>query len=481
MERFKIYPSIGIARVGGSPNEFFLCPESDQSLGIEIDGTGNEKEIKNYKDTTGLIKRQGARFKVFELDSETGEYLPVDMSQSSVEWSVHLVNKKAAVVRPNEPPLTYSEVPLKLRTENPNELTINPGERKITGENQSGVTFADGKYKTQNVYLGELRTDKNGDLIVLGGNGVSKSPSNLAIGNYYYSKDWYDDTSDGFVKAMLTLSDGTKVSASSAWVIIAPPDYAPNIKGVVTLYDIMENVAIEKGQWQPVPIPSFVNHILPIIDRFKNLTWVSDYADYSINYDNAVLADTSLTNKEIRKEIYDKVLGIETLLEGHTQSGHPFKITKYQDSILLKWVDGEFNSDLANPDNVLKAADKLTKDVLDTTVGQGFCPGIEGGIIVKNPDIYNEAFRFDVSQVTPGDITGLMALPWQADFLKCNTNWWPTQRPDAVKLNNGEVEDWARGINNNHASLIKNFNKLGYIKPKTIGSIVEQIEDERSL
>ena len=32
----------------------------------------------------------------------------------------------------------------------------------------------------------------------------------------------------------------------------------------------------------------------------------------------------------------------------------------------------------------------------------------------------------------PGDINAYMALPWQADFNECNTNWWPAQRPDIV-------------------------------------------------
>lgn len=480
MERFKIYPSIGIARLGGSPNQFFLCPESNNSLGIEIDNTGNESEIKNFKDSTGLIKRQGARFRVFELNSTTGEYLPIDMNLVSVEWNVHLVNKKAGVTRPPAPPLTPSNVPLPQRPSNPQELIIDSGEKKIIGKNQGGIAFNNGKYKTDTVYLGELKTDKNGNLIVLGGHGVSKSPSNQPIANYYYSKDWYDDTSDSFVKATIKLQDGAAIDALSAWVIIAPPDYAPSVKGVVTLYDIMEQVAIDNGNWQPVQTPSFVNNILPIIDRFKNLSWVSNYSDYSIPYQNNVLADTSAASQTKRKEVRDKVISIETILEGHTQPGNPYQLTRYQKEILTKWVNGNFNNDLANPTNILKATDQLNKDILDTTVGQGFCPGIEGGVIVKNPSIYVEGFRFDATKVTSGDITGLMALPWQADFLKCNTNWWPTQRPDSVKLSNGSQDDWERGITD-HKSLIDNFNKLGYVKPKTAGGVTEQIEDERSL
>ena len=43
-----------------------------------------------------------------------------------------------------------------------------------------------------------------------------------------------------------------------------------------------------------------------------------------------------------------------------------------------------------------------------------------------------------------------MALPWQADFLLCKDDWWPTARPDDVVpeesvLANAEThKPWAR-------------------------------------
>ncbi|GHB62640.1 LodA/GoxA family CTQ-dependent oxidase [Persicitalea jodogahamensis] len=469
MERFKIFPSIGIARVGGSLNQFYLCPESNNSLGVEFDNSGNENEVKNFKDASGLIKRQGARFKVYELNSATGEYKPVDMNLVSIKWTVHLVNKKAGVTRQG-PPATPPNIPLPLRP-NSQELIIDSGEKQISGVNQNGVALK-GKYKTNTVDLGELRTDNNGNLIVLGGAGISKSPTNQPIANFYYSNDWYDDTSDGFIKASVKLEDGREVQALEAWVIVAPPDYAPNVKGVVTLYDIMEQVAISNGQLQQVQVPSFTNHVLPIIERFKNIKWVSGVLDaFPITESKSVLADTATTNLPTRRGVRNKILRIETALDS-------FELTQYQKDILEKWVNGNFTNDLSNPIPSLKSADQLNKDVLDTTVGQGFYPGIEGGIIVKNPNLYIEPFRFDSTKVVAGDISGLMALPWQADFLKCRVNWWPTQRPDRVKLSNGTDADWQRGIpNGGHQLLINNFNKLGFIKPKN----GEQIEDERTL
>lgn len=61
--RYKIYPSIGIARVGNSASEFFVGPEIPGHPGIEIDGAGVETPVKQYKARTDQIKRQGARFR----------------------------------------------------------------------------------------------------------------------------------------------------------------------------------------------------------------------------------------------------------------------------------------------------------------------------------------------------------------------------------------------------------------------------------
>lgn len=46
----KIFPSIGIARVGDSPNEFFIGPESPLRVDAPPGG---------YKDSRGRVKRQG--------------------------------------------------------------------------------------------------------------------------------------------------------------------------------------------------------------------------------------------------------------------------------------------------------------------------------------------------------------------------------------------------------------------------------------
>jgi len=48
------------------------------------------------------------------------------------------------------------------------------------------------------------------------------------------------------------------------------------------------------------------------------------------------------------------------------------------------------------------------------------------------PDV---PFRFR-EEVTPGDLSKGLALPWQADFFMCNTHWWPSIRPDNIVAEN---------------------------------------------
>lgn len=468
MDRFKIFPSIGIARVGGSLASIFLCPEKSDSIGIDIDSTGNESALQNFKDANGLIKRQGARFKVYELDNATQQYEPVDMNTVSVKWEVHLANKKAGVERDGGPPPDAPTLPLSLRNGFEN-LIIDPGPRSIQGKNVANVLFDNGKFKNNLVFLGELRTDKDSNVIVLGGHGKSRSPGGKPIQNFYYSDDWHDDTSDGFVKATVTLTDGTSHNASDAWVIIGPPDFAPKVQGLVTLYDVIEQVAIDNNLSQRVLPPSFVHQILPLIQRYKNLKWVSTLDAFDIQGTDAALADTSPAAQATRVAASEKIKSIESVLTD-------FDLTSYQHEVLSAYENGTFTNDLIAPGQQLSAPNQLTKVVLDTTVGQGFYPGIEGGIIVKSKDIYKEAFRFDSSKLKAGDVTGLMAVPWQADFLKCAGAWWPSQRPDSIVLNSGARARWQRPITNSHTQLIANFDKLGFVKPNG----ANQTEQERT-
>src|SRR5215475_6305475 len=99
----RIYPSIGMARVGNDLTQFYIGPEIPGHPGFDVDDQGNETPIKQYKVDDDQIKRQAARFRLFEVDG--GVPRPAQLpAGATVEWTVHLVNKKAAVRRRNGPP-----------------------------------------------------------------------------------------------------------------------------------------------------------------------------------------------------------------------------------------------------------------------------------------------------------------------------------------------------------------------------------------
>jgi hypothetical protein len=128
------------------------------------------------------------------------------------------------------------------------QLEIDEGEKAITarkGGSSQIVQFNNSKSSIPIQAFGELRTDDHGRLLVLGGRGKSASTSTPPVITDFSNNDhWFDDVSDGPVKATITLKGQTqKIVAEAAWVIVAPPDFAPAIGNVVTLYDTLYDLA----------------------------------------------------------------------------------------------------------------------------------------------------------------------------------------------------------------------------------------------
>ena len=272
---FRIYPSIGVARVGNDLTQFYIGSEIPGHPGFDVDDQGTETPITQYKvgDDQDLIKRQAARFRLFEVDGG-GVPRPAQLpAGASVEWTVHLVNKKAAVQR-SDGPLENPTRPQLVA--NPGQFLIDPGPRSIAGASASGVKFDTGAYQGRHVPLGEIRTDKNQNLLVLGGFGFSSSPTNRDLSDFYTNPGWHDDTSDGPVTARIRLANGSTIDdIAPAWVAVGPPDYAPEIQGVVSLYDIMLQVAIDQlGVPRPNQV-SFTRDIFPMLLRTRRYQWVN--------------------------------------------------------------------------------------------------------------------------------------------------------------------------------------------------------------
>ena len=89
-------------------------------------------------------------------------------------------------------------------------------------------------------------------------------------------------------------------------------------------------------------------------------------------------------------------------------------------------------------------------------------------------------FRFSHTSIKAGDITALMAQPWQSDFLECNTEWWPTQRPDIAPQAGGGVENWVRGAFG-HKLLIERHPRLGFIVQQGAQEVFVEVERDPTL
>lgn len=246
----------------------------------------------DLRDAQGAFKRQAARFRIYQYPAQSEESYPngggteiqigsmVDGNQVvDIIWTVHLANKKTncyVLENPNLGPdqLTIEGYengnlpPLRNLVEgaNPNDparlskLTIDPGPRTIFGSNAAPVKFNQetvasfwdssvGSITELSSYpqsfpgasfsnlfspagsidtLGELQTDPQGRLLVLGGYGracawFSEGSEITPISEPFPLNDdvdndgWFDDTSDGPVSAVLVFADNIIEPVQGAW------------------------------------------------------------------------------------------------------------------------------------------------------------------------------------------------------------------------------------------------------------------------
>jgi hypothetical protein len=452
--KFAIYPPLGIGRIGNSP-EFNLSPEKTGSHGIQLNSDGSEVEAQSWKDAQFQVKRLAPRFELFEIPSDGTEPKPAQLPPgTTVTWTVRLANKKDAVQRPVEPP----PQPIAIQVVAGRETrVVDTGVQTIVDASAAAVPMS-GTYQGSVVSLGEIRTDSKQRLIVLGGHGKSASLINAPVGpDFYNNPDWHDDVSDGPVTATVVIPGQAPIQALASWVVFAPPDFAPAATAVVTLYDVVTQVAIDQG-WMPAPTPvSFNLHIRPMIERASSLQWVDSRPNWAkVSTDWANLADVSVAQMPLRAGTASRVKAVETLL-------HSFKMRDWQKAALNEWVAGNFDP----APRTLSVSSERVRASLDASVGQGFFPGIEAGTIVQAPGNYSQPFdfRIDHTKRAAGDLTALMALPWQADFLKCAGGWWPSQRPGIAPQPDGSQLEWSRPYvdQDDHKDLVDHCMQLGMI------------------
>lgn len=324
--RYAIHPSIGVARVGNSPDGFYLAPEHMGELPLECDSHGNETgaHVRQFKDAAHRMKRQAARFRLFRYaegaPGDPEEVTAAHAEIEAIEWTVHLANKKAAwytfepLLGDNmlSPDNTYEQQHVPRRNADVTgrtkrqELIIDPGPRTLSGNDQripftrefAGdyrfVSFPKAPKQGHAIEtLGELRTDSAGRLIVLGGFGYAGGDHDIS--GYGGADTWNDDISDGPVTCRIRFKDGRE-EMLAAWVIVGAPKVAPELVNLVTLDDLVFDVSVrfenlipelcyrspresdpyEPGRFNPDYVVDFERDIEPIIRRPLDYVWVAD-------------------------------------------------------------------------------------------------------------------------------------------------------------------------------------------------------------
>ncbi len=448
---YKIHPAIGIARVGNSPDDFFIGPER---VGEVPNPSGG------FKDDQCRVKRQAARFRIF-AHHEDGTVDEINDADADITWTAHLVNKKAAN-------------PGRGNSESDADLTIDPGERTLTGPNQrelfdGGVIRFSGVSATK-VPLGEIRSDTDNHLIVLGGFGKSASPVGSGIADFWANDDWYDDVSDGPVSATITLrADGSTPPVVGAWVIVAPPKFAPHLQSIITLYDRVLHAMIDGGLLPAPTTTSYTNDIYPILQRARDTRWV-ELAGGAHTWPDPVMSDP------LRIAIFNrlKAPGVSggSMPQLNEKASLDGRLTATQYAHMQRWRNNDSSNFTNDWIGVPPAQTNITPDGLDRAaleecVGGAFYPGIEAGgldemsrplMVISN---YTEPFRLNHSTLSAGDLTYVMALPWQADFNDCDWNWWPVPRPNwVIPQGSSSGRDWYVG---DFEDLVKNWHNLGFV------------------
>lgn len=494
---FEIHPSIGIARVGDSQlaNGFFLAPEPGAA------------QPASFRDQNGNLLKQAARFRVFKCERDAQNRLTsaeeVTLAGASIEWRVTVANRKACG------PLLLGNGQRNgaLSDDDPN-LAIKPTPRTL---NVAGgrAAFDDGKFRGVTVPLGEISMTNEGRLIFIPARGHADSKPPSSIVTFADNPNWFDDIADGIVEARVTIG-GAVHQAKPAWVVTAPPDYAPEIQNIVTWYDVAFQAAVDRGFLAAPARPSFQQHIRPILERFVGLQWTNQiflrqFGPGSANDFASKMAALGDPAQEVqtRQEFFAALrrpgsppevgAGHLPRLNDDNNDNDTLWLPPVQYRLMEQWAAGDFDSAGAAPPAEL-LPDALDRVSLQACVGGAFFPGIEAGRIIAAPQSYSEPFRLDASALKPGILTEGNAVPWQADFMACKTDtllaWWPAQRPDKVFTNPNQVgseaqmrrwvEPIAQASGNN--GLIKNYGKLGIIVRETnqAGATVF-VERERKL
>jgi hypothetical protein len=484
--RAAIHPAIGVARIGNSQDHFFVGPEVDDPEPAAPD---------SYKDRTGALERQAARFRIYGYNAAGEAVAELTPDNADIEWRVHVANRKAEwyqfQMALDIPEASWKEaVQTGLRNAtvtgtDRSKLVIDPGARRIAGRGTSGpgYRFDTGTFFDKKVYLGELRTDDAGRLLFLGGRGVSASCDGSPVTTFANNDKWHDDISDGPVTATATI-DGRSIDVDPAWVVVAPPNYAPDLTSVQTMHDLLYDAYVEAG-WIPFPERvSFTRHVYPILRRMTRLQWVNHGFATKFGWGGrenfldpdylAKLASPLEEHAELREQVLTAFRDWDRdgespvpwpWLYGDSMSLPPVSprqhvmLSPTQMRLLERWAQGRFEPDFVpgapapraiEDVGIADQPETLDRAALSFCLADAFHPGCEMTWPMRHPSMYMAPYRLRHRAIgdpepsygsiltpavatavdgplygqSPGSVSRWMAVPWQTDTASCLSGYY---------------------------------------------------------
>ena len=283
---YRIYPAVGIARIGDS-DQFFLTPEKDAEL--HENPTGHSQPPTGgrlYRDNTaapGKVLRQAARFRIFEFKySSASATAPAAVKEVTsqdwdIRWSVELANKKSFPVGQS-------------RTDT-NRIHAASATGSLDGASTVPVPIDRALAGGSKVNLATLRPGGQGRLLVVpgAGNRGHVHPTEAAAKSALtaVSEGWWDDLGDGPVRAEIRRKNtsGEFKPVVGAWLVLAHPTYSGPVRHVITLYDLIFDLYWAKKGLNSVPRGglsasafSFRTDVHPLLHRGSLSSWVSNNA-----------------------------------------------------------------------------------------------------------------------------------------------------------------------------------------------------------
>lgn len=499
-KKYAIYPAIGIARVGNAPadlndsSSFFYGPTTSPDL---TDTKHQKIDLEKFlfKNKLGQIKKQAAQFKIYK--HEGSEYQEISINSPNtdiayIKWTVHVANQKASWFSfSNAQDMQALSLPQPFR--NPSiidraSLVLDGGELSLSSNELEKRVEIQANFLNVGLHLGEMFLDSDGSLSILGGNGEAKNIHNAPITTFANNDGWIDDISDGTVRATIYFKekDGKiipPIEVTPAHVVVTPPNYGQGLNGVVTMYDVIQDLFEQNGIIAPEKT-DFYKHIYPMLKNLGNMQWVNQGfhlafgRNSEFDFSKECFLDQLASSED--SEFKEKILKLfrdpdssELSLAKNPQfygdtfgdfdyfSNQSLTITKTQYKHLKNWAESKskitanlnFKSDKfsGQPDPL-----KMTFYHLNSCLGGPFHPGIEltwnlRNLIMWDTDLNDESKRLDpyrlrtaprltplavnyqttmtpeillhpqgpLSRTEPGALTRYLGVPWHTDEASC--------------------------------------------------------------